>query len=162
LSITTTQSTGSGSVANSVTYTAPATAPGPNTVTATVTPQADPSKKAQATIAIQPGISMSVSPATDTLAANHRVTLTTQVNGTRNTIHPRPRVNDADRRDRKNDVMRFCTGVHCGPLPHGRRYRPVWFPRRTLVSPQERAPAREQSLWWPTSGRSLSLKLTPA
>src|SRR5690242_5320531 len=85
LSVTTTQSTGSGSVANSATYTAPATAPSPNTVTVTVTPQADPSKKAQATIAIRPGISVSISPATDTLAANHRVTLTAQVNGTSNT-----------------------------------------------------------------------------
>ena len=85
LSVTTTQSTGSGSVTNSSTYTAPATAPSPNMVMVTVTPQADPSKKAQATIAIQPGISVSVFPATDTLAANHRVTLTAQVNGTSNT-----------------------------------------------------------------------------
>ncbi|HEV2195484.1 MAG TPA: hypothetical protein VGR55_07865 [Candidatus Acidoferrum sp.] len=85
LSVTTTQSTGGNSIADSATYTAPSTAPSPNTVTITVTPQADPSKKNQATIAIQPGISVSVSPATDTLAANHRVTLTAQVNGTSNT-----------------------------------------------------------------------------
>jgi hypothetical protein len=72
-------------VANSATYTAPATAPNPSTVAVTVTPQADPSKKAQATIAIQAGFSVTVSPATDTLAANHRVTLTVQVSGTSNT-----------------------------------------------------------------------------
>jgi hypothetical protein len=81
LSVVTTQSAGG----NSSTYTAPATPPNPNTVTVTVTPQADPSKKAQATFAIQPGVSLSVSPLTDTLAANHRVTLTAQVNGTSNT-----------------------------------------------------------------------------
>ena len=85
LSVTTTQSTGGSSIADSATYTAPSTAPSPNAVTITVTPQADHTKKAQATIAIQPGISVSVSPATDTLAANHRVTLTAQVNGTSNT-----------------------------------------------------------------------------
>ena len=65
-----------------MTYTAPSAAPSPNTVT--VTPQADPSKKAQATLAIQPGVNVSVSPSTATLAANHRVTLTAQVNGTSN------------------------------------------------------------------------------
>jgi len=54
-------------------------------VTVTVTPQADPSKKAQATIAVQPGVSLSVSPATATLAANHRVALAAQINGTSNT-----------------------------------------------------------------------------
>jgi hypothetical protein len=51
----------------------------------TVTPQADPSKKKQATLAIQAGVNLSVSPATATLAANHRVTLNAQVNGTSNT-----------------------------------------------------------------------------
>lgn len=84
LSVTTTQSSGGSSSANSATYTAPSTAPSPNAVTVTVTPQADPTKKAQATIAIQPGVNVSVSPLTDTLAANHRVTLTVQVNGTAN------------------------------------------------------------------------------
>ena len=84
LSVTTTQSTGVGLVTNSATYTAPAATPNPNTVTVTVTPQADPAKKAQATIAIQPGVSVKVSPLTDTLAANHRVTLTVHVNGTSN------------------------------------------------------------------------------
>jgi hypothetical protein len=66
-------------------YTAPATAPNPNSVTITVTPQADPSKKARATLSIAPGINVSVSPPAATLAANHRVTLTAQVNGTSNT-----------------------------------------------------------------------------
>ena len=84
LSVTTTQSAGGSSTANSATYTAPVTAPSPNTVTVTVTPQADPSKKAQASIAIQPGVSVSVSPLTGTLAANHPLTLTVQVNGTSN------------------------------------------------------------------------------
>ena len=84
LSVVTTQSTGGSATANSATYTAPATPPNPNTVTVTVTPQADPSKKAQATLAIQPGVAVSVSPATATLAANHRVTLTAQVNGSAN------------------------------------------------------------------------------
>jgi hypothetical protein len=51
----------------------------------TVTSQADPSKKAQATLAIGAGVNVSVSPSTATLAANHRVTLKAQVNGTLNT-----------------------------------------------------------------------------
>jgi hypothetical protein len=85
LSVVTTQSASGGSVSNSATYTAPGTAPNPNTVTVTVTPQADPSKKAQVTIAIQAGVSVTVSPATSTLAANHRVTLVVQINGTSNT-----------------------------------------------------------------------------
>jgi len=85
LSVTTTQSAGGSSIADSATYTAPGTAPSPNTVTVTVTPQADSSKKTQVTLAIQPGVSVIVSPATDTLAANHRTTLTVQVNGTSNT-----------------------------------------------------------------------------
>jgi hypothetical protein len=85
LSAVTTQSTGGNATAVSATYTAPAAAPSPNSVTVTVTPQADPSKKAQAALAIQPGISVSLSPLTATLAAIHRVTLTAQVNGTSNT-----------------------------------------------------------------------------
>jgi len=85
LTVVTTQSTSANSVADSAKYTAPATAPSPNTVTVTVTSQADPSKKAQATLAIQPGVSVNVSPSTATLAANHRVTLSAQVNGTTNT-----------------------------------------------------------------------------
>ncbi len=85
LSVVTTQSAGGNATAQSATYTAPATAPNPNSVTVTVTPQADPSKKAQATLGIQPGVSLSLSPSTATLAANHRITLTAQVNGTSNT-----------------------------------------------------------------------------
>jgi hypothetical protein len=85
----TTQSASGSTVADSATYTAPATPPSPNTVTVTVTvtviSQADPSKKAQATLAIQPGVNVSVSPSTATLAANHRVMLSAQVNGTSNT-----------------------------------------------------------------------------
>jgi hypothetical protein len=73
LSAVTTQSVGGTAIADSVTYTAPTAAPSPNTVTVTVTPQADPSKKAQAVLAIQPGIGVSLSP------------LTAQVNGTTNT-----------------------------------------------------------------------------
>ncbi len=85
LTVVTTQATGGNVTVSSATYTAPATAPSPNTVTVTVTPQADPSKKAQATLAIQPGVNVSISPGTATRAANHRVTLTAQVNGTSNT-----------------------------------------------------------------------------
>lgn len=84
LTAVTTQSAGGAVVAGSATYTAPQTAPSPNTVTVTVTPQADPSKKAQVTLAIQAGGGVSVSPATATLAGNHRVTLTAQVSGIAN------------------------------------------------------------------------------
>lgn len=84
LSSVTTQAVGGNAMADSVTYAAPAAAPSPNSVTVTVTPQADPSKKAQAVLAIQPGISVGLSPLTATLAANHRATLTAQVNGTTN------------------------------------------------------------------------------
>ncbi|HTT34098.1 MAG TPA: hypothetical protein VMH48_10895 [Methylomirabilota bacterium] len=84
LTVVTTQ-TVAGTTSNSATYTAPATPPSPNTVTVTVTPQADPSKQAQASIAVQPGVSLGVSPATATLAGSHRLTLTVQVNGTSNT-----------------------------------------------------------------------------
>ena len=84
LTVVTTQSTGGNVTADSATYTAPPTPPSPNSVTITATPQADPSKKAQATLAIQAGVSVNVSPATATLAANHRVTVTAQVNGTAN------------------------------------------------------------------------------
>lgn len=85
LSVVTTQSAGGNAVADSATYTAPTAAPIPDSVTVTVTPQADPSKKAQASLVIQPGVIVSLSPLTATLAANHRVTLTAQVNGTTNT-----------------------------------------------------------------------------
>ena len=85
LSVVTTQSVGGSATPESATYTAPQVAPNPNTVTVTVTPQADPSRKAQVTLAIQPGVNVSVSPSTATLAGNHRMTLTAQVNGTSNT-----------------------------------------------------------------------------
>ncbi|MGB2901423.1 MAG: hypothetical protein WBB89_19365 [Candidatus Acidiferrum sp.] len=85
ISGTTTQTQNGNIVTVSAQYTAPATAPNPNGVTIMATPQADPSKKAQATLSIVPGINVSVSPAAATLAANHRVTLTAQVNGTSTT-----------------------------------------------------------------------------
>jgi hypothetical protein len=53
-------------------------------VTITATPLADPSKKAQATIAVQPGVGVSISPLIATVSANHRVTLFVQVSGTSN------------------------------------------------------------------------------
>jgi hypothetical protein len=85
LTVVTTQSGGGSPVADSAIYTAPAAAPSPNTVTITVTPLADFSKKAQATLAIQAGGGVSVTPTTATLAGNHRVTLTAQVSGIANT-----------------------------------------------------------------------------
>ena len=85
LTVVTTQGSGGSVTADTATYTAPTTAPNPSSVIVTVTPQADPTKKAQATMAIQAGVSVSLTPATDTLAANHRVTLTAQVFGTTNT-----------------------------------------------------------------------------
>jgi len=84
LTVITTQSAGGTAISDSATYTAPVAAPNPNAVTVTVTPQADPTKKAQATLAIQPGVSISLSPFTATLAINHRVTLTAQINGSTN------------------------------------------------------------------------------
>ena len=81
LSVVTTQSSGGNPSASSATYTAPVTAPTPNTVTITVTPLADSSKTTQATIAVQSGVGVSLSPVTATLAANHRVTLAAQVFG---------------------------------------------------------------------------------
>lgn len=85
LSVVTTQSVGGVPIADAATYTAPGAAPNPNTVTVTVTPQADPSRKAQVTIAVQSGVSVSVTPSTATLAGNHSVTLTVQLNGSSNT-----------------------------------------------------------------------------
>jgi hypothetical protein len=85
LTVVTTQGAGGNVVADTATYTAPSTPPNPASVTVTVTPQADPTKKAQATMAVQTGVNVSLSPSTDTLAANHRVTLTAQVFGTTNT-----------------------------------------------------------------------------
>jgi hypothetical protein len=79
LTVVTQQSAGGEGVGSSATYQAPATAPAPDVVTIAVTPLADPSKKTQATVVILAGGSVSVSPATATVAANHRVTLTAQV-----------------------------------------------------------------------------------
>ena len=80
----TTQGAGGAAIADTATYTAPTTPPNPASVTVTVTPQADPTKKAQATMAVQTGVNVSLSPSTSTLAANHRVTLTAQIFGTTN------------------------------------------------------------------------------
>jgi hypothetical protein len=85
LVVVTTQSEGGNVIASSATYTAPTSTPNLQSVTITVTPQADPSKAAQATIAIQVGAGVSLSPLTATLAANHRATLTAQINGVANT-----------------------------------------------------------------------------
>jgi hypothetical protein len=84
LAVATTQPLGGGAMSTSATYTAPATPPSPNTVTITVTPQADASKKAQTNVTIQPGVGVTLSPGTATLAANHRITLTAQVFGSAN------------------------------------------------------------------------------
>jgi len=85
LSVGTPQTGAGGVVTVSTTYTAPTTAPNPATVTVTVTSVADATKTAQATIAIvASGVTVSISPTSATLAANHRVTLTVQVNGTSN------------------------------------------------------------------------------
>lgn len=75
----------SGTITNTATYAAPLTAPSPNSVTITATPQADPTKSRQAALAIQTGVSVSLSPTATTLAANHRATLTVQVTGSSNT-----------------------------------------------------------------------------
>lgn len=85
LAVVTTQGSGGTVIADTATYTAPVTPPNPDTVTVTVTPQADATKAAQATMAVQSGVNVSLTPATATLAANHRVTLTAQVFGTTNT-----------------------------------------------------------------------------
>ncbi|MGC0779107.1 MAG: hypothetical protein WCD68_18050, partial [Candidatus Acidiferrum sp.] len=71
-------------IADTANYTAPVTAPQPNTVTVSVTPQADPTKKAQANITIAQGAGLSISPVTATLAGNHRITLSASLNGTAN------------------------------------------------------------------------------
>jgi len=76
---------GSGVITNTATYTAPVIAPSPTNVTITATPQADPAKRAQATLVIQTGVSVSLSPLSATLAVNHRTSLTVQVAGTSNT-----------------------------------------------------------------------------
>jgi hypothetical protein len=82
LTVITTQSAGAGSIANTANYTAPVTVPQPNVVIITVTPQADPTKQTQASITIQSGPSLFISPLTYTLATNHRITISVTENGT--------------------------------------------------------------------------------
>ena len=83
LTVTTTQSAGSAPVATTAIYLAPQTAPQPNTVLVSVTPQADPAKRVQANITIQPGGgSISISPPSATLAANRRATFSASLGGT--------------------------------------------------------------------------------
>jgi len=82
LTVITTQAAGSNAISNTANYTAPNTPPQPNVVTITVTPQADATKQTQASITIQSGPSLSISPSTYTLAASHRVKLTVTENGT--------------------------------------------------------------------------------
>jgi hypothetical protein len=84
LTVTTTQSAGGNSTANTANYTAPVTVPQPATVTVTVTPQADPTKAQQTNITIVQGASLSISPPTATLADNERITLTASLNGATN------------------------------------------------------------------------------
>jgi hypothetical protein len=84
LAVVTTQALGGGAMSTSATYTAPVSPPSPNTVTITVTPQADPTKKAQAALSIQPGVGVTLVPGAATLAGNRRITLTAQVFGTTN------------------------------------------------------------------------------
>jgi hypothetical protein len=84
LAVATTQAVGGGAMSSTATYTAPVTPPNPSTITITVTPQADPTKKAQAAVTIQPGVGVTLAPGTATLAGNHRITLTAQVFGATN------------------------------------------------------------------------------
>jgi hypothetical protein len=60
LTVVTTQGSGGTVTADTATYTAPTTPPNPASVTVTVTPQADPTKKAQATMAVQAGVNVSL------------------------------------------------------------------------------------------------------
>lgn len=75
-------STTSGSDAESANYTAPTAAPQPPTVIVTVTPQADPSKQASATISVAAGTRVTLNPAAATVTINHRVTLSAAMTGT--------------------------------------------------------------------------------
>lgn len=85
LGVITTQALGGGGMSATANYTAPVTPPTPNIVTIAVIPQADPTKRALATIAIQPGVGVTLSPGTATLSGLHRVTLTAQIFGSSNT-----------------------------------------------------------------------------
>jgi hypothetical protein len=84
LAVVTTQALGGGAMSTSATYTAPATPPSPNTVTIAVTPQADPTRKAQAAITIQPGIGVTLSPGTATLFGNANGAVSWTVNALTN------------------------------------------------------------------------------
>ncbi len=87
LTVESTQSAGGNAASISASYAAPVVAPTPNLVTVVVTPQADPSKRVQAswTIgSIPTGIDVSLSPNLATRALNHRITLRVQVSGTTN------------------------------------------------------------------------------
>lgn len=82
LTVVSTQSSQGNSTTDQATYTAPTAVAPPNSILITVTPLADPSKKAQASITLQPNTtSMTVSPATATLATNHRITLAATTSG---------------------------------------------------------------------------------
>ena len=83
LAVVNTQPVGGGAI-STATYTAPVAPPNPDVVTIAVTPQADPSKKAQAAVTIQPGVGVNLSPGVATLAGLHRGTLTAQVFGSSN------------------------------------------------------------------------------
>lgn len=84
LTVTTTQSGGGTQVNDTATYTAPSAAPQPDIVLITVTPLADPSKQTEASIAIEPGTGISLSPGTENLAINHRFTLSVGGGGASN------------------------------------------------------------------------------
>ena len=84
LTVTTTQSAGANPISDTANYVAPSLAPQPDTVFITVTPQADPSKKVQATVTILGGTGISLSPITETIAANLRFALTASVSGLTN------------------------------------------------------------------------------
>jgi len=84
LSVTTTQSAGANPISDTANYVAPLLTPEPNSVFITVIPQADPSKKVQATITILGGTGIGLSPITQTIAANLRFTLTASVSGLTN------------------------------------------------------------------------------
>ena len=60
LTVVTTQGSGGTVTADTATYTAPSTLPSPDSVVVTVTPQADPTKKAQAAMAVQAGVNVSL------------------------------------------------------------------------------------------------------
>jgi len=76
--------TGSGTDSETANYTAPVSAPVPNTVTITVTALADPSKHAQATVAVQAGVGVTLLPISAALAINHRITFSVGLSGTGN------------------------------------------------------------------------------